>query len=68
MTDVQEMRSTYVRAMLSFSVSRSLTTEKHSFMSYIQRDLFLGPVVRKVDSAIHRIVIFSTVVKMLVKL
>ena len=27
-----------------------------------------GPVVRKVDSAIHRIVIFSTVVKMLQKL
>ena len=27
-----------------------------------------GPVVRKVDSAIHRIVIFSTVVKMLEKL
>ncbi len=28
----------------------------------------LGPVVRKVDSAIHRIVIFSTVVKMREKL
>ena len=28
----------------------------------------LGPVVRKVYSAIHRIVIFSTVVKMLEKL
>ena len=28
----------------------------------------LGPVVRKVNSAIHRIVIFSTVVKMLEKL
>ena len=27
-----------------------------------------GPVVRKVDSAIHRIVIFSTVAKMLEKL
>ncbi len=30
--------------------------------------VFLGPVVRKVDSAIYRIVIFSTVVKMLQKL
>ena len=30
--------------------------------------LKVGPVVRKVDSAIHRIVIFSTVVKMLEKL
>ena len=29
---------------------------------------YQGPVVRKVDSAIHRIVIFSTVVKMLEKL
>ncbi len=29
---------------------------------------FQGPVVRKVDSAIHRIVTFSTVVKMLEKL
>ena len=28
----------------------------------------LGPVARKVDSAIHRIVIFSIVVKMLEKL
>ena len=30
--------------------------------------IVLGPVVRKVDSVIHRIVIFSTVVKMLEKL
>ena len=29
---------------------------------------FQGPVVRKVDSAIHRIVIFSTAVKTLEKL
>ena len=31
-------------------------------------ETYLGPVVRKVDSAIHRIVIFSTVVKLREKL
>ena len=39
----------------------SIEIEKHNTIDQ-------GSVVRKVDSAIHRIVIFSTVVKMPVKL
>ena len=35
---------------------------------FICLNILLGPVVRKVDSAIHRIVFFLTVVKMLEKL
>ena len=50
----------------------SLTSEKATRENIIRISKrpcnFLGPVVRKVDSAIHRIVIFSIVVKMLQEL
>ncbi len=55
-----------------FNVLRQLEThENYLRLANILHKLNInhqGPVVRKVDSAIHWIVIFSTVVKMLEKL
>ncbi len=56
---IDNMRQDFYPAVESFEV---ICFDRHRQVAFVN---LTGPAVRKEDSAIHRIVIFSTVVKML---